>query len=303
MGIADEIHKQEQTPWQLESLNICLPVGYQQSITLGSLAPNVSLESLLMWDYLNPYRFWFTINNTHPLIGDRIQRLCHICRRWRLETELNIEISPSIQVRKQSFYRQIAPFLGILCGIAAAIIMNLAWQIAFALKIINLKWIYDDVSFIFGCALIGWSIGILVRINSLFPELKSHNLQSSENLATLLNNPAAIPYDSIGVRINGKLLGFRGVGNSLGQDLILQTSTVSIKLHHTSWMGQSVNPQDVIGRQVTVTGWLKRGATPWLDIESLETLNGRSIISMHQVWSIVIAVAAEVWGAYILLKG
>jgi Zn-dependent protease with chaperone function len=303
MGIADEIHKQEQTPWQLESLNISLPVGFQQSITLGSLAPNVSLESLLMWDYLNPYRFWFTINNTHPLIGDRIQRLCHISRRWRLETELNIETSPSIPVHQQSFYRQIAPFLGIPCGIAAAVIINLGWQIAFALKIINLKWIYDDISFAFGCALIGLSIGILVRINSLFPELKSQNLQTNEHLPTLLNNPAAIPQNSTGVRIEGKLIGIRGVSNSLGQDLILQTSTVLIKLHHTSWMGQSVNPQDLIGRQVTVTGWLRRGATPWLDMESLETQSGKTIISMHQVWSVVIAVVCEAWGAYILLKG
>jgi uncharacterized protein YdeI (BOF family) len=256
-----------------------------------------------MWDYLNPYRFWFTINNTHPLIGDRIQRLCHICRRWRLETELNIETSPSIRVRKQAFYRQIAPFLGIPCGILAAALINIIWQTAFALKIINLKWIYDDSNFAFGCALIGLSIGILVRINSLFPELKSQNLQTTEHLPTLLNNPAAIPHDSIGVRLEGKLIGRRGVNNSFGQDLILQTNTTSIKLHHTSWMGQSINPQDVIGRKVIVKGWLRRGATPWLDLESVETQAGKTIISMHQVWSIVIAIACEAWGAYILLKG
>lgn len=303
VGIASDIQKQEQTSWQLESLNIALPVGAVQSTTLGSLAPHIRFDSLLMWDYLNPYRYWFTINNTHPLIGDRIQRHIKIARQWHLEPEIDIETQNSSFVKKQTFYMQIAPFLAIPIGLIFAAIIGLTWQIAFALKLINLKWIYDDWYFATGCVAICFSIAILIRINSFFPDLKGANLLFDEQLPNLLDNPSAIGIDNAWVSLSGKLLGRRGTSNSLGQDLILQTSTALIKLHHISWLGQPANPQDFIGRQVTVTGWLRRGATPWVDIQSLKTQSGKIINSPHAIWSTIVAVAAEAWGAYILLKG
>ncbi len=302
-GIANDIQKQEQTNWHLESLNISLPVGFKQSITLGSLAPYVTFESLLMWDYLNPYRYWLTVNNTHPLIGDRIQRLLAIVGKWRLDRELDIDNTNAIKVRKQIFGLQIAPFLGIPTGLAFALLIGVVWQTLYALKILNLKWIYDDWGFAAGCIAIGFSIGTLIRINAYFPELKSTSrLQTNEHLPALLTNPAAIGIDSHGVKLHGKILGRRGVSNSLGQDLILQTNTALIKMHHVSF-GQPVNPQDFIGRQVTVTGWLRRDATPWLDIQSVRTQTGKTINSTHPIWATVVAVAFQAWGAYILLKG
>ncbi|MBW4598464.1 MAG: M48 family metalloprotease [Calothrix sp. FI2-JRJ7] len=302
-GIANDIQKQEQTNWHLESLNISLPVGFKQSITLGSLAPHVTFESLLMWDYLNPYRYWLTVNNTHPLIGDRIQRLLATAGKWRLDRELDIDNTSAIKVRKQIFGLQIAPFLGIPTGLAFALLIGVVWQTLYALKILNLKWLYDDWGFAAGCIAIGFSIGTLIRINAYFPELKStSSLQTNEHLPALLTNPAAIGIDSHGVKLHGKILGRRGVSNSLGQDLILQTNTALIKMHHVSF-GQPVNPQDFIGRQVTVTGWLRRDATPWLDIQSVRTQTGKTINSTHPIWATVVAVAFQAWGAYILLKG
>jgi Zn-dependent protease with chaperone function len=303
IGIAGDIQKQEHTSWQLESLNIIAPVGYQQSLSLGSVAPHTTFESFLMWDYLNPYRWWFVINNTHPLMGDRLQRLLSIAKYWHLETELNLESQQPLLVMRQSFLLQIAPFLGIFVGIGFAILIWLGWQIAYALKILNLKWIYDDWSFVGGCLLIGFSIGTLIRINSFFPDIEFSSAQSDDRLLNLLSNPAVLPSDGIGVRLVGKLIGNRGTSHCLGQDFILQSSTALVKLHHVWWVGQQFNPQDLIGRQITVTGWLRRGATPWIDIQTLQTQSGKTIHSPHPVLATVLAVAAEAWGAYILLKG
>jgi Zn-dependent protease with chaperone function len=302
IGIANDIQKEEHTSWQLESLNIVSPVGYQQSICLGSVASHTTFESFLMWDYLNPYRWWFIINNTHPLIGDRLQRLSSIADYWHLEKEVYLNQQP-VWVKRQSFFLQIAPFVGIVLGVVFACLIWLVWQIAFALKLLNLKWIYDNWSFVAGCLLIGLSIGILIRINSLFPEIKSATVQNEEELLSLLANPASLPIDSISVCIRGKLLGRRGTSNSLGQDLLLQSSVGLVKLHHISWLGQQMLPEDWIGRQIIVTGWLRRGATPWIDIQTLQTQSGQTINSPHPIWSTFLAVATEAWGAYILLKG
>ncbi|MCX7596857.1 MAG: M48 family metalloprotease, partial [Fischerella sp.] len=303
IGIAGDVQKQEHTSWQLESLNIVMPVGYEQSLCLGSIAAHTTFESFLMWDNLNPYRWWFVINNTHPLIGDRLQRLCDIARIWHVVPELYLESQRPLRVKRQSFLLQIAPFLGIILGIVLGGLIWLIWQIIFAFKILNLKWIYDDWNFLKGSILIGFSIGILLRINSLFPNIKPTNVQTDARLPNLLTNPAALPIDSTGVRLVGKLLGRQGTSNYLGQDLILQSSTGLVKLHHVPWLRQATNLQELIGRQIVVTGWLRRGATPWIDIQSLQTQSGKTLNSPHPILSIVLAVAAEVWGAYILLRG
>jgi hypothetical protein len=143
---------------------------------------------------------------------------------------------------------------------------------------------------------------MVIRMNSFFPDIKSTNVPTNDLLPSLLANPSTIPIDSIQVHLVGKLLGRRGTSNSLAQDFILQSGTGLVKLHHISWLGQP-NLQDFIGRQITVTGWFRRGATPWIDIQTLQTQGGKTIHSPHPIWSTVLAVAAQAWGAYIFLMG
>jgi hypothetical protein len=76
-----------------------------------------------------------------------------------------------------------------------------------------------------------------------------------------------------------------------------------VKLHHVSWLGQSVNVQDFIGRNVSIAGWLRRGATLSLDIQTLKTQSGKMVNSPHPIWYTILTVATFTWGAYIVLKG
>lgn len=303
IGIAHEITKQEQTPWQLESLNLLAPIGYQQSISLGSVAGHVSFESILMWDSFNPYRHWFTLNNTHPLIGDRIQRLSQIARHWHLNPELHLINEQGFQGKRQTFLLQIAPWLGVPLGLLFAGLIWLTWQTAYNIKLLNLQWLYEDGNFVVGCLLIGFSIGMVIRMNAMFPNIQPTTVFTDDRLPNLIANPSAIPIDSINVCLIGKLLGRQGVGNALAQDLIFQSPIGLVKLHHVPWLGQSINPQDWIGRQVIVTGWFRRGATPWIDIQTIQTQSGTTLNSAHPIWSTILAVAAQAWGAYIFLTG
>jgi Zn-dependent protease with chaperone function len=304
IGIAHDISLQERTCWQLESLNILAPVAYQHSIILGSTAGHLPFESFLKWENFHPYRQWLTINSCHPLMGDRIEHICKIARHWHLDTELH-QTNPQkpIQIKPQSWYLQIAPWLGIPVGVVFTGLVWLLWQTGYALHLLNLKWIYDNWSFVTGCMLIGFSIGTVMRINTLFPEITPVNIQKDEHLTSLLADPTILPIDSIRVQLTGRLIGRPGIGNCLAQDLILQSNQGLMKLNHIPWVGKSFNPQDLIGRQITVTGWLRRGSTPWIDIQTLETQGGKKINSPHPIWSTVIAVITQAWGAYILLTG
>ncbi|TAE60258.1 MAG: Zn-dependent protease with chaperone function [Nostocales cyanobacterium] len=301
MGIAEDIKTQQQTSWELESLNILAPVDVKQSLCLGTVIEHLRWESFLMWESSNPYRQWFTINQSHPLIGDRLQRLCKIARHWHLEPELYFVTPELLSVKPQSFLLQIAPWLGIPCGLILAGLFWLSWQTAYTTNLFNLKWIYDDWSFVIGFLLIGFSVGTLMRINSFFPEINQPYLQNDQQALKLFIDPSILPIDSVSIRLVGKLIGHQGIGNSLSQDLILQTNIGLIKLHHIPWLSPSANPQQWIGKQITVTGWLRRGATPWIDIQTLETHTGNIINSPHPIWSTVLAVVAQALGAYIML--
>jgi hypothetical protein len=217
------------------------------------------------------------------------------------------QITPQqpIAIRPQSFLLQIAPWLGIPLGVILAGLTWLLWQTAYAMQLLNFKWIYDDWYFVLGFVLIGFSIGTMIQINALFPKITDVdvNVQKDENLISLLADPSILPIDSIKVRLTGKLLGRPGIGNCLAPDLILKSSQGLMKLHHLPGLGKSFHPQDLIGKQIVVRGWLRRGGTPWIDIQSLETEDGKKINSPHSIWMLAIAILAQGWGAYIVLVG
>ncbi|MFM5999226.1 MAG: M48 family metalloprotease [Dolichospermum sp.] len=305
IGVAHDINLKEHTSWQLESLNLLAPVAYQHSIVLGSIAGHLPWESFFQWENFHPYRQWLTINSSHPLMGDRIERLCQIARNWHLNTELyQIKPQKPIIIDPKSFLLQIAPWLGISMAVVLSGLIWGLWQTAYAMQLLNLKWIYKDWYLVLGFVLIGLSIGILIQINALFPKITADvQVHKNENLISLLADPSILPIDSIKVRFTGKLLGRPGIANCLAPGLILQSHQGVIQLHHLPGLGKSFYPQELIGQQVVVKGWLRRKGTPWIDIQSLETQDGQKINSPHSLWMLVIAILAQGWGAYILLVG
>ncbi len=308
-GIVLDIKQQGHTTWLLESLNLLTPVGYCQAITLGNCYSVTQFERILAWDCLNPNRYWLTINNSHPLIGDRLQRLNQIAHHWYLETELNLVSNKHSGVSFNSkLLLQGAPFFGIALGFAFGCLTWLIGGIGILLQSSQLSWMYGDWVIIKGCLPIGFSIGTFSRINSLFPNIKLDTRQIESNLPDLLANPTVLPIDSKPVHLQGKLLGRRGISNWLGQDLILHSPTGLVKLHNFSWLElvgnspQPPSPKNLIGQTLITTGWFRRGATSWLDIDTW--CQGDKISrSAHPVWSTLLASTMAAWGVYIILWG
>ncbi|HEY9295669.1 MAG TPA: hypothetical protein VIQ31_04730, partial [Phormidium sp.] len=270
------------------------------------------LEAILAWDYLNPYRRWVTINNSHLLLGERLRILAHYAQYWKLETELNFPAEPAPKTKLTKLLLQGLPYFGILLGLALGGTLWLIGGISNFLKLkqVLLDWMWGDWSLIYGCLLIGISLGILFRLNAFFPDRKTPSQQKDSSLSQLLANPATLPIDTQQVTWEGKLLGRYGVSNWLCQDLILQTAAGLIKLHHFSWFGplgnvfpHSSRPSEMVSRNVTVTGWFHRGATPWLDVRTLRTQSGATVPSSHPTWSFILALGTALWGAYIIFQG
>jgi Zn-dependent protease with chaperone function len=319
LGVADDIQTNGATSGLLESFDLLLPVGYRQALTLGSCSPQTSFEAILNWDCTNSYRDWLIVSASHPLLGERLHLLARYAHFWKIGTELDLlPLAPPIRdnvarLSKLSNSHKALPLLpsallfGLLLGIGLRVILWLIGQIGDRLNIWQVIWMHNASPFLNACILIIFSLGIFLWINRYFPDIKPSTTRTQPNLGDSFANPATLPPDSQPVQVTGKLLGRSGLLNWLGQDLILQTSTGLVKLYFWSYLGPLGNllpkpprPSSFVNQQVTVNGWFRRGATPWIDIETLRSQGGRATQANYPIWLTLLAVVAAVWGAYLI---
>jgi len=320
LGISTEIQTTRATSGLLESFDLFLPVGYRQAITWGSCSPQTPFETLLHWDCTNPYRNWLIFNTSHPLLGERLAMLTRCAQFWKLDTELDLpSVTPPIRdnlarLSQLSNSYQALPLLptallyGLVLGTTFRATLWLIGQMGDYLDIWQVIWMHNARRpFLNACILIAFSLSLVTLINRYFPDIKQPTVRTEPNLAELFANPTSLPPDSLPVQLTGQLLGRKGLFNWLGQDLILHTSTGLVKLYFWSYLGPLGNllphtprPSDLVQQQVTVTGWFRRGVTPWIDIETLRSQSGRVARAKYPIWITILAVVAALWGAYII---
>ncbi len=324
IGIAEDVDREKQTSFFLESFDLLLPVGVGQAVTLGSAALHAPLEQILLWDVSNRERHWLTVNSAHPLLGERFKLLALYAQFWKLETELNLvdagveeqprkgklsRLKSILEFKDSKLFLQGAPFFGIPMSLAIVGVLWLIGGIFSRTSFWQLDWLWGDRSILWGCLPIGFCLGTLMRINYFFPDITPRET-TEPSLPEILSNPESLPLDAQAVRLSGQLLGRSGIGNWLGQDLILQTATGLVRLHYVSRFGylgslwaKPTRPSDLIGKSVVAIGWLRRGATVAIDLESLRSQGGRVSDSGHPIWSAILAFGAAFWGAYIIIQG
>ncbi|MDY7021438.1 MAG: hypothetical protein SWJ54_08750 [Cyanobacteriota bacterium] len=312
IGMVKEIENKG-TSSLLEGFDLLMPVSYKQAMIFSSLGYWGQVEPLLNWDLNNPYGKWLEINNTHPRIGDRLLILSYYAQFWKVNTEFDLSAEKSTTPLLQKYSRlllQGAPYFGIPAGLMLGSLLWLLGGLFSAMGVWQLEWLFGDFWILAGCVPLGCSLGLFVRINPFFPDIKPATVLDNPNLANLLADPNTLPIDSQPLRITGKLIGRKGLSNLMEQDLILQTSTGLIKLHYIpvltplANLGQSNHPVDVIGQSMNVTGWWRRGATAWIDVETMETADRQVILTAgHPIGSTILACAIAFWGAYLISQG
>lgn len=305
IGTATEIQQRGYTSYLLESVELLTPIGHRAALSFGSVLPHSSIAEATAWERASPARRWLTLNNTHPLLSDRLDRLDRYAQHWRLEPELDLPRPPQSH---RSLWLQAAPWLGMLAGLAIALALWTVGAIADWMNWIIFSWLRGDRGTLWGLVLMGFSFGTFLRINAFFPDIRSTNTQVEPLLPAMLSDAA--PLSSQPVQFRGKLLGRKGVGNWLVQDLLLQTGAGCIKLHYLSQLGAPGNlllhphrPDDWVNRSVTVIGWFRRGATPWIDVDRIHIQQGTTIRSNHPIWSTLLASVAALWGAWLIVQG
>lgn len=297
IATAETIQKEQQTNDLFESFELLSPIGYRSAITVGSLIDRIPLNGLVQWDLTNPARHWLAINNSHPLIGDRIAQLMQYSHQWQLEPEF--ELAP-LRSTRIHYLRQALPWIGTAIGALLALLFWLIAQSLYLFGNYRFNWIASDYSLFSSFMLIGFGLGTIARFNQFFPELQG----VEADLLKLVTAPDLVPIHSPAIRLEGTLIGRSGAKNRLAQDLILQTETGLIKLHFCSQFGPIGNllqPINLTDQAVVITGWFRRGATPWIDVDTIKASKRPILRAGHQIWSILIAIAAILLGLALIL--
>jgi Zn-dependent protease with chaperone function len=318
-GVAATISQTGYTPPLVESTDLLTPIGVESALTPGSLLPDRAFLNALNWDIQNPYRRWLSFNNSHPRLGERLQRLSLYAQRWSLSPEIPFPTSTaplttpprlSFWERWRAFLTQIMPYIGPVLGIIVAMLLWFLGGIFEPLGLRRIGWVYGDRSVLWGSLFLGLGMGIMTRINPYFPDITPLNRQTNPQLSTLLDDSQALPTDSRPIQLTGTLLGRTGMANWLCQDFILQTPTGLLKLHFLSVLGAFGNllihpqhPSEWIGTTLETQGWYRRGAIAWLDVETFKH-QGRVIATAnHPMWSVVLSLFFCGLGLFILLRG
>lgn len=319
IGMAQTIEDRQQTPYLLEGFDLLLPIGPRMAITLGSLSPHGPLEPVLEWERNHPLRHWLSLPNSHPPTGDRLHLLTLYTQHWHLVPQLNWPTSTTSanRVTALSWHQwrrlliQGAPYFGLLGGFLGGLGLNLLGWVGMKTSTIWLSWFYRDFVTVLGLMLVGFGTGIFLRINRFFPDIPSvTGPENARRLANWLQAPDRLPIDRHPVKLEGTLLGRPDLANAVNQDLVLQTTGGLIRLHCTAifsplstLLSQPPYPANLSNSPVTVTGWFRRGATPWIDVETIRTAGGRVSYSYHPIWSTIAATLTSLWGIYMILRG
>lgn len=303
----------------ITSLDLLMPLSPNQAISPGSFVDRVGLPGLFAEDCLNPYRYWLVANTSHAMLGERLLRL----EQWatyRGQPSLGLTLEqlaaanegrlPS-QLTVRDLMLQNSPILGLLIGGGIAlglwfiggVVNRLNWQ--------QVSWIYQDASVLKGGLLIGLGMGILLRVNALFPELSKSRSPNRDATQMMFHRQPTLPVKGQPITVEGTLLGPSGGANYLGQNLYLKQQEGIVHLKATSpadwWRGfrrVKCHPAHWIGCPATVMGWQRRGGGRlWIDVAAVQ-ISGKPVYQVQSpLWTTGLGIALCLWGVWLILMG
>ncbi|NES00363.1 MAG: hypothetical protein F6J86_42365, partial [Symploca sp. SIO1B1] len=88
--------------------------------------------------------------------------------------------------------------------------------------------------------------------------------------------------------------------NQLGSIFSWNLLLVAVGILILCFLPQPPSAKNLVNKEVTVTGWFRRGVTPWIDVETLHTADGEVIRGNYPIWLMILAVVAVLWGVYLI---
>ena len=219
----------------------------------------------MQWDLWNPWAGFYELGSTHPLPAKRILALGQLAERLGQEPAIRFDARQPERYWDEFFFDVMITALPLALPFAALGLMLPALALLGGLGPL---WGLHAL----GIALVGYGVGALIRTVWSY---RAGEFPPS-TVATLLQAVKVSAVRSIPVRLKGTIIG-RGIpGLVYSEDLVLRDDTGFIFLDYRQpfrlmelWFGLA-RAGDLIGREVTATGWYRRAPTPFLELGTLE---------------------------------
>jgi Zn-dependent protease with chaperone function len=316
ISTAADIQQRRHTPHLLTRLEGLLPLGHRAAVPLGSLFAYTPVEPLLEWDRRNPYRHWLNLSQAYPPVGERLNLLTLYARHWHLDSELTWgTLKPTAKGLSGQQWRtlllQAAPWVGLLLGIAIPYLLTTVGALGGRFGWQWVAWMASDRALSAAFPWLGLGVGIILRINPLFPELLTRSTMPATNLINALSDPKPLPVMPRSIQLQGQLLGRSGIANCFNQDLLIESAQGMIYLQAIAPIAPFGNllapvltrwtpPMALAGQPLQLMGWLRRGGSAWLDLDTLKTSRGLVSKSYGPIWNTIAGAVACLWGIFTL---
>jgi Zn-dependent protease with chaperone function len=255
-----------------------------EGVGKAGVISNEAIQKAAGWDLFNPWAKYFQLFSTHPLPAKRIQRLNEQCESYGKSAEIDFSEArklKELQVGKSMtgefltdwFVKSLPSVIFIVLLIFTALwafgyLLSTPFSTLTTLQNLLLLWAL-------GFVIIG--LGYILRTSYMYRG--GFQQKSVLDLVTVINVSPIRPVPAI---IEGRIIGKGIPGYYFSDDLFFQDDTgllyidyrFGLSIMDFFWAITKVNR--LIGQRVRIRGWYRRGPSPYLQIDRLETESGKT---------------------------
>ena len=250
------------------------------SVTAKGVLSMDAIQAAAAWDLYNPWGKYFQALSTHPLPARRIQRLNEQCEFYGKKPE--IDFSKSKEIAEQQAGKTL--WDQFLWDIFMKALPTLIFVALLGVTIVTLFRSLVELPFIdWKIILLMWAIGFyIIGFGSI---IKTKYMYKSgfepKRVVDLVTNVKASPMRSVPAIIEGKIVG-RGVpGYYFSEDMYFQDETGLLYVDYRygisiiDFIHSMKRIRRMVGQRVRIKGWYRRGPSPYIQVDTIETEQGR----------------------------
>jgi len=252
------------------------------SVTTKGVLSMDAIQAAAAWDLYNPWAKYFQALSTHPLPARRIQRLNEQCEFYGKKPEIDFSHAKEIAEEQAGktlwdqflwdiFMKALPTLIFVaLLGVTIAWLFSLAELIT--IPFLNAKFIL--LMWAIGFYLIGF--GSIIKIKYMY---KSGF--EPKKVVDLVTNVKASPMRSVPAIIEGKIVGKGVPGYYFSDDMYFQDESGLLYVDYRFGIGivdmifALRTVRKIVGQRVRIKGWYRRGPSPYIQVDTIETEQGR----------------------------
>ncbi len=244
-----------------------------------------AIEATAAWDLFNPWAKFYQTFSTHPLPAKRIMRLNEQCAKYGIQPA--IDFSRARQLKEEQAGKSMLDefvvdlmikYLPLIVFILL-IGVSIAWFFAFLLQVNAII----VSAFTISNLLLMWAVGFYLIAFGFIIKTQFMYKGGFEprNIIDLLTNVKVSPVRCEPAILEGTIVG-RGIpGYYFSEDLYFQDNTGLLYIDYrfglriVDFFWAITKARKLVGQRVRITGWYRRGPSPFLQVDTIETEHGK----------------------------